>query len=336
MTKYKEYNGSKKIFHPGKLHPEIQVPFREVNYDKVPDPILLYDTSGPAKILRKPGKYKTQMEAAKNGFITPEMEFVAIREQCDVKLVMDEIASGKAIIPANINHVELEPMIIGRKFLVKINSNIGNSAVESSIEEEVEKLERSVWYGADTVMDLSTGEDIRETRERILRSSPVPIGTVPIYQALEKVDGRVKNLTWEVYKETIIEQCEQGVDYVTVHAGVLRELAEAAQGRITGIVSRGGAIIAKWMHLNNKENFLFTHFEELCEILREYDVSYSLGDGLRPGATADANDEAQFGELKVLGDLMRIAWKYDVQTMIEGPGHVTMDKIKEYYMLYDV
>ncbi|MBI2027756.1 MAG: phosphomethylpyrimidine synthase ThiC [Deltaproteobacteria bacterium] len=302
----------------------------------------------------------SQMHYARKGIITPEMEFIAIREnalieqfqdfQCDgerekrlqgqsfgaslpntitPEFVRSEVARGRAIIPANKNHSELEPMIIGRNFRVKINANIGNSAVSSSIEEEVEKLVWATKWGADTVMDLSTGKNIHLTRQSILRNSPVPIGTVPIYQALEKVGGKIENLSWQVMKETLIEQAEQGVDYFTIHAGVLREHIPFTKKRVTGIVSRGGSILARWCTIHSKENFLFTNFEEICEIMKAYDVSFSLGDGLRPGCLADANDEAQFAELKTLGELTKIAWKHDVQTMIEGPGHVPMHLIQE-------
>ena len=271
----------------------------------------------------------TQMTYARRGEITPEMEFVAIREGVQPDFVRDEVARGRAIIPGNINHPEIEPMVIGRNFKVKINANIGNSAVTSSIEEEVEKLRWATLWGADTVMDLSTGSNIHETREWILRNAPVPIGTVPIYQALEKVDGIPEELTWDIYRDTIIEQCEQGVDYFTVHAGVLLRFIPLTAERMTGIVSRGGAIIAKWCMAHHKESFLYTNFRELCEIMAEYDVSYSLGDGLRPGSIADANDEAQFGELRVQGDLTRIAWEYGVQVMNEGPGHVPMHLVRE-------
>jgi len=310
------------------------------------------------QVLRaKTGQNVTQMHYAKKGVITPEMEFIAIREnqkrkqwmedaerenrlkgnsfganlQSEItpEFVRDEVARGRAIIPANINHPESEPMIIGRNFLVKINSNIGNSAVSSSIEEEVEKMVWSSRCGADNVMDLSTGKNIHTTREWILRNSPVPIGTVPIYQALEKVDGKIEDLTWEIYRDTLIEQCEQGVDYFTIHAGVLLRYVPMTAKRVTGIVSRGGAIMAKWCLTYHKENFLYTNFEKICEILKSYDVSFSLGDGLRPGSTADANDEAQFAELETLGELTKIAWKHEVQTMIEGPGHVPMHMIKE-------
>ena len=277
----------------------------------------------------KPGRAVTQMHYAKQGVITPEMEFIAIREGMEPEFVRDEVARGRAIIPSNVNHPESEPMIIGRNFLVKINANIGNSAVTSSIEEEVEKMLWSTRWGGDTVMDLSTGRDIHTTREWILRNSPVPIGTVPIYQALEKVDGDPAELTWELYRDTIIEQAQQGVDYFTIHAGVLLRYVPMTAKRVTGIVSRGGSIMAGWCLAHHQENFLYTHFEELCEIMREYDVAFSLGDGLRPGSIADANDEAQFSELETLGELTKIAWEHDVQVMIEGPGHVPMHKIKE-------
>ncbi|MFN0061638.1 MAG: phosphomethylpyrimidine synthase ThiC [Myxococcaceae bacterium] len=300
----------------------------------------------------KAGRNVTQMHAARAGIITPEMEFVAIREnarreaaaemqhagqsfgaaiprEMTPEFVRDEIARGRAIIPANINHPELEPMAIGRNFLVKINANLGNSAVTSSIEEEVEKLVWSIRWGADTAMDLSTGRNIHETREWILRNSPVPIGTVPIYQALEKVDGKAEALTWELFRDTLIEQAEQGVDYFTIHAGVRLAHIPLTAKRVTGIVSRGGSIMAKWCLTHHQESFLYTHFEEICDIMKAYDVSFSLGDGLRPGSIADANDAAQFAELDTLGELTRIAWKHDVQTMIEGPGHVPMHLIQE-------
>jgi len=313
-------------------------------------------------LTRKPRRAKagmnvSQMHYAKRGIITPEMEYIAIRENMALaqarelgildqqhkgmsfgasipdeitpEFVRSEVARGRAIIPANINHPELEPMIIGRNFLVKINGNIGNSALGSSIEEEVEKLTWGARWGADTVMDLSTGKNIHETREWIIRNSHVPIGTVPIYQALEKVDGIAENLTWEIFRDTLIEQAEQGVDYFTIHAGVLLRYVPLTAKRVTGIVSRGGSIMAKWCLAHHKENFLYTHFNEICEIMKAYDVSFSLGDGLRPGSIADANDEAQFGELETLGELTKIAWKHDVQVMIEGPGHVPMHMIKE-------
>jgi phosphomethylpyrimidine synthase len=303
----------------------------------------------------KPGKNVSQMHYAKKGIITPEMEFIAIREnqrregiseflqtqhpgqnygaqipkKITPEFVRDEVAKGRAIIPLNINHPETEPMIIGRNFLVKINANIGNSALGSSISEEVEKMVWGTRWGGDTVMDLSTGKNIHETREWIIRNSPVPIGTVPIYQALEKVDGKAEDLTWEIFKDTLIEQAEQGVDYFTIHAGVRLEYIPMTAKRMTGIVSRGGSIMAKWCLAHHKESFLYTHFEEICEIMKAYDVSFSLGDGLRPGCIYDANDEAQFAELKTLGELTKTAWKHDVQTMIEGPGHVPMHLIKE-------
>jgi phosphomethylpyrimidine synthase len=303
----------------------------------------------------KTGANVTQMHYARKGIVTPEMEFIAIRENQRLEavsemyklqhpgesygasipkvitpeFVRDEVARGRAIIPANINHPESEPMIIGRNFLVKINCNLGNSAVTSSIEEEVEKMLWSIRWGGDTVMDLSTGKNIHETREWIIRNSPVPIGTVPIYQALEKVDGKAEELTWEIFRDTLIEQAEQGVDYFTIHAGVRLGYIPLTAKRVTGIVSRGGSILAKWCLAHHKENFLYTHFEEICEIMKAYDVSFSLGDGLRPGSIADANDEAQFAELKTLGELTEIAWKHDVQVMIEGPGHVPMHMIKE-------
>ncbi len=286
------------------------------------------------------GKGVTQMYYAKQGIITAEMEYVAIRENvmCEKlgisthitpQFVCDEIAAGRAIIPANINHPEAEPMIIGRNFLVKINTNIGNSALSSGIKEEIEKAVWSCHWGGDTLMDLSTGEHIHETREWIIRNTPVPVGTVPIYQALEKVNGKVENLTWEIYRDTLIEQCEQGVDYFTIHAGVLRAHAELIEQRLTGIVSRGGSIMTKWCVVHNQESFLYTHFDEICEILAQYDVAVSLGDGMRPGSIHDANDKAQFLELDVLGELTLRAWKHNVQVIIEGPGHVPMHKIKE-------
>lgn len=304
----------------------------------------------------KSGANVTQMHYARKGIITPEMEYVAIRERMQVdkmrdagllqqhpgqsfganivpeitpEFVRDEVAKGRAIIPANINHPELEPMIIGRNFLVKINGNLGNSAVTSSIEEEVEKMVWGIRWGADTIMDLSTGKNIHETREWILRNSPVPIGTVPIYQALEKVGGVAEDLTWELFRDTLIEQAEQGVDYFTIHAGVRLPYIPLTAKRVTGIVSRGGSIMAKWCLAHHQENFLYTHFEDICQIMKAYDVSFSLGDGLRPGAIADANDEAQFAELKTLGELTKVAWRHDVQVMIEGPGHVPMQLIKE-------
>ncbi|MEE1812311.1 phosphomethylpyrimidine synthase ThiC [Streptomyces sp. BE133] len=275
------------------------------------------------------GQPVTQLAYARRGEITPEMEYVAIRENVEPEVVREEIAAGRAVLPANVNHPEIEPMIIGKRFLVKVNANIGNSAVTSSIEEEVEKMTWATRWGADTVMDLSTGRNIHTTREWVLRNSPVPIGTVPLYQALEKVDGRAEALTWEIYKDTVIEQAEQGVDYMTVHAGVRLAYVPLTARRKTGIVSRGGSIMAAWCLAHHKESFLYEHFEELCEILATYDVTYSLGDGLRPGSIADANDEAQFAELRTLGELNTVAKRFGVQTMIEGPGHVPMHKIKE-------
>ena len=406
-----DFPSSKKIYVQGTLHPEIQVPLREISLTREPS-VVVYDTSGPYtdpkavldirkglfptrqswiekrgdvdtldrqsssygrsrladqkldslrfEHLRQPVKAKagrnlSQMHYAKKGIITQEMEYIAIRENMLLEkiedearkhqhpgdsfgasipgtitpeFVRDEVARGRAIIPANVNHPELEPMIIGRNFLVKINANIGNSAVASSIEEEVEKMTWATRWGADTVMDLSTGKNIHETREWILRNSPVPIGTVPIYQALEKVDGKAEELTWELYRDTLIEQAEQGVSYFTIHAGVLLRYVPLTAKRVTGIVSRGGSIHAKWCLSHHKENFTYEHFEEICEIMKAYDVSFSLGDGLRPGSIADANDAAQFAELKTLGELTKIAWKHDVQTMIEGPGHVPMQMIK--------
>ncbi|MEK4533005.1 phosphomethylpyrimidine synthase ThiC [Solibacillus sp. FSL K6-1554] len=277
----------------------------------------------------KKGKNITQLHYARKGIITPEMEFIAIRENMKPEFVRDEIAKGRAIIPSNINHPESEPMIIGRNFHVKINANIGNSAVSSSIEEEVEKMTWATRWGADNIMDLSTGKNIHTTREWIIRNSAVPVGTVPIYQALEKVNGVAEDLTWEVYRDTLIEQAEQGVDYFTIHAGVLLRYVPLTAKRLTGIVSRGGSIMAQWCLHHHKENFLYTHFEEICEIMKTYDVSFSLGDGLRPGSIADANDEAQFAELETLGELTKIAWEHDVQVMVEGPGHVPMHLIKE-------
>ncbi|GIP57283.1 phosphomethylpyrimidine synthase ThiC [Paenibacillus sp. FSL W8-0186] len=277
----------------------------------------------------KAGRNVTQMHYARKGIITPEMEYISIRENVTPEFVRREVAEGRAIIPSNINHPESEPMIIGRHFLVKINANIGNSAVASSIEEEVEKMRWATRWGADTIMDLSTGKNIHTTREWIIRNSPVPVGTVPLYQALEKVGGKAEALSWEVYRDTLIEQAEQGVDYFTIHAGVLLRYIPLTAKRVTGIVSRGGSIMAAWCLAHHQENFLYTHFEEICEIMKSYDIAFSLGDGLRPGSIADANDEAQFAELETLGELTQIAWEHDVQVMIEGPGHVPMHLIKE-------
>ena len=366
---------------------DIRVPMREIQLSptliggsktepqfEANEAIPVYDTSGPygdpdvaidvekgiakirsAWIAARPGKCVTQLHYARQGIVTPEMEFIALRENMGrerirgevlrrqhpgegfgarlpenitPEFVRDEVAAGRAIIPANINHPESEPMIIGRNFLVKVNANIGNSAVTSSIEEEVEKLVWATRWGADTVMDLSTGRNIHETREWILRNSPVPIGTVPIYQALEKVNGIAENLSWEAFRETLLEQAEQGVDYFTIHAGVLLRYVPMTANRLTGIVSRGGSIMAKWCLSHHQENFLYQHFREICEICAAYDVSLSLGDGLRPGSIQDANDEAQFAELHTLGELTKIAWEYDVQVMIEGPGHVPMQMIR--------
>ncbi|WP_312214463.1 phosphomethylpyrimidine synthase ThiC [Pseudescherichia sp.] len=380
------FPNSKRIYIPGSQS-DIRVPMREIQLSPTliggskaepqfeeNEAIPVYDTSGPygdpdvaidvekgiakirsAWIAARPGKCVTQLHYARQGIVTPEMEFIALRENMGrerirgevlrrqhpgegfgarlpenitPEFVRDEVAAGRAIIPANINHPESEPMIIGRNFLVKVNANIGNSAVTSSIEEEVEKLVWATRWGADTVMDLSTGRNIHETREWILRNSPVPIGTVPIYQALEKVNGIAENLSWEAFRETLLEQAEQGVDYFTIHAGVLLRYVPMTANRLTGIVSRGGSIMAKWCLSHHQENFLYQHFREICEICAAYDVSLSLGDGLRPGSIQDANDEAQFAELHTLGELTKIAWEYDVQVMIEGPGHVPMQMIR--------
>jgi phosphomethylpyrimidine synthase len=307
--------------HPTSLYRRGREAMSELDALRFPSPRL------PRRA--KPGDNVTQMHYAARGEVTPEMEFVALRENVEPEFVRSEIARGRAILPANINHPESEPMIIGRNFLVKINANIGNSAVSSSIEEEVEKMTWATRWGADTVMDLSTGKNIHETREWILRNSPVPIGTVPIYQALEKVGGKAEELTWELFRDTLIEQAEQGVDYFTIHAGVLLRYVPLTANRITGIVSRGGSILAKWCLAHHCENFLYEHFEDICEIMKAYDVAFSLGDGLRPGCTADANDAAQFAELETLGELTDVAWKHDVQVMIEGPGHVPMHLIQE-------
>jgi phosphomethylpyrimidine synthase len=326
---------------------DLAVPARRIELSDGEPPLDVYDTSGPegvdprqglprrrahwidARMREVNGAPITQLAFARRGVVTEEMRFVALRENVDPELVRSEVARGRAIIPANIRHLELEPMIVGRSFLVKINANIGNSAVASSIEEEVEKLRWATRWGADTVMDLSTGENIHETREHILRNAPVPIGTVPIYQALEKVKGKVEKLDIDVFMETLREQAEQGVDYFTIHAGVrLRHIPLTAK-RVTGVVSRGGSIMAKWCLHHHRENFLYTEFERICELMQRYDVSFSLGDGLRPGCIADANDAAQFAELETLGELTQTAWKHDVQVMIEGPGHVPMHKIAE-------
>lgn len=289
----------------------------------------VFPSLGRGTLRSRAGHNVTQLHYARQGRITPEMEFIAIREGLTAEFVRSEVAAGRAVIPVNINHPESEPMIIGRNFHVKINANIGNSAVASSIEEEVEKMTWATRWGADTIMDLSTGKNIHTTREWIIRNSPVPVGTVPIYQALEKVAGKAEDLSWEVFRDTLIEQAEQGVDYFTIHAGVLLRYIPLTAKRVTGIVSRGGSIMAAWCLAHHKENFLYTHFEEICEIMKSYDVAFSLGDGLRPGSIADANDDAQFAELDTLGELTDIAWKHDVQVMIEGPGHVPMHLIKE-------
>jgi len=333
----------KEVWHEERV---LRVPERRIHLDGGSGQIDVYDTTGPQGHDPFVGLPKlredwvsgrtggadenvSQMHYARLGVITEEMTFVAAREGCEAEFVRNEIAVGRAIIPANINHPELEPVIIGRNFCVKINSNIGNSAVGSSIPEEVEKLQWSIRWGADTVMDLSTGANIHKTREAIIRNSPVPIGTVPLYQALEKVDGKAEDLTFELFRDTIIEQAEQGVDYFTIHAGVrLRHVPLTAE-RLTGIVSRGGSIMAKWCLAHHKENFLYERFDELCEVMKKYDVSFSLGDGLRPGCIADANDAAQFAELETLGELTAKAWEHDVQVMIEGPGHIPIHKIKE-------
>lgn len=368
------FSGSRKIYVPGRLYPDLQVPMREIALSQG-DVFSVYDTSGPytdpaisidlmkglndirgqwidqredaenyiaqkipvSRLIRRAKKNRgvTQMHYAKRGIITPEMEFAAIRENQNrnnfitPEFICSEIARGRAIIPANINHVELEPMVIGQNFLVKVNANIGNSPVCSNVEAEVDKLIWAIRWGADLVMDLSTGKEIHKTREYIIRNSSVPIGTVPIYQALEKVHGVVEDLSWEIFRDTLIEQAEQGVDYFTIHAGVLLAYVQRTQNRLTGIVSRGGSIMGKWCIAHHRENFLYTHFEEICEIMRAYDVSFSLGDGLRPGCIADANDEAQFGELETLGELTHIAWNHEVQVMIEGPGHVPMHFLRE-------
>jgi phosphomethylpyrimidine synthase len=333
----------RELAHAGET---LRVPFRRIHLSGGEAPVDVYDTSGPqgftpeqglprlreSWVRRREARGETnhsQMHFARRGIITEEMAFAAAREGLDPEFVRSEIARGRAILPANKRHLECEPMLIGRNFLVKINANIGNSAVRSSIADEVEKLQWAIRWGADTVMDLSTGKEIHKTREWILRNSPVPIGTVPIYQALEKVGGRIEQLDIKLFLETLTEQAEQGVDYFTIHAGVRLSHVPLTRNRVTGIVSRGGSIMAKWCLHHHKENFLYTHFEEICELMKRYDVSFSLGDGLRPGSLADANDEAQFAELKTLGELTEIAWKHDVQTMIEGPGHVPMHLIRE-------
>ena len=339
----------RKIYVEGS-RPDIRVPFTEVELGGGEEPVRLYDTSGPGSDPERglPGLRRawidqrrrsgsggpgdganTQLHYARRGTITPEMEFAAVREGLEPEFVREEVAAGRAIIPANVNHPETEPMVIGKNFLTKINANIGTSAVSDSVAAEVEKLAWATRWGADTVMDLSTGKHIHTTREHIIRNSPVPIGTVPLYQALERVGGDPVKLNWDVYRETVLEQAEQGVDYMTVHAGVLLGHVPLAAERVTGIVSRGGAIMAAWCLAHHEENFLYTNFRQLCEIFAEYDICFSLGDGLRPGSIADANDEAQFAELRTLGELTKIAWEHEVQVMVEGPGHVPMHKIKE-------
>jgi phosphomethylpyrimidine synthase len=337
------FSSSGRVFrHDG----EVQVPFRRIALSDGEPAIEIYETGGPQGLdvslglpkLRQPWIDRraargditcTQMHYARKGELTHEMRFAALREGVTPEFVRDEVACGRAIIPANRKHPEAEPMVIGRNFLVKVNANIGNSAIGSTIDEEVEKLRWSVRWGADTVMDLSTGRQIHETREAVIRNSPVPVGTVPIYQALEKVNGKIADLNIEIFLETLAEQAEQGVDYFTIHAGVLLRYVPLTAKRITGIVSRGGSIMASWCLAHHQENFLYTHFERICELMKTYDVSFSLGDGLRPGSTADANDAAQFAELGTLGELTQIAWRHDVQVMIEGPGHVPMHKIRE-------
>ena len=383
QTASSQFKNSEKVYLSGSTK-DIRVPMRKITQtslktsegEEEQPPIFVYDSSGPytdpevsfdikeglpssrtwLKKRLEEDPSSTQMSLAKKGIVTPEMEYIAIRENQNIEknrklkegtfhagesfgasippfytpeFVRDEIACGRAVIPANVNHPELEPMIIGRNFKIKVNSNIGNSALSSSIEDEVEKLTWSTRWGADTVMDLSTGKNIHETREWIIRNSPVPIGTVPIYQALEKVNGVAEDLNWDVFEETLIEQAEQGVDYFTIHAGVLLRYVPMTAKRVTGIVSRGGSIMAKWCLAHHEENFLYTNFHKICDIMQKYDVTFSLGDGLRPGSIADANDEAQFSELRTLGELTKIAWSENVQTMIEGPGHVPMHLIQE-------
>ena len=362
------YPGSKKVYMKGTLYPDLRVGMRLVELtptvtieggkrvEKSNDPVYVYDTSGPYSDpdveidltkglpkLRQPwieGRKGTQMSYAKQGIVTPEMEYVAIRENMNCaemgiqthitpEFVRSEVAAGRAVIPSNVNHPEAEPMVIGTKFLVKINTNIGNSPHNSSIEEEVEKAVWSCKWGGDTLMDLSTGDNIHETREWILRNCPVPVGTVPMYQAFEKANGKAEDLSWEVFRDTLIEQCEQGVDYFTIHCGIRLQNIHLADNRLTGMVSRGGSIISKWCQINNKESFLYEHFDDICDICAKYDTAISLGDGLRPGSTYDANDAAQFAELDTMGELVERAWEKNVQAFIEGPGHVPMHKIRE-------
>ena len=337
------FPASKKIYV---TEGDLRIPEREITQSAGEPPVRVYDTTGPSGYpvrgglpkLRQPWIDKrraegcenySQMHFARKGQITEEMRFIAVRENVSAELVRDEVAAGRAIIPANRNHPELEPMIIGKKFLVKVNANIGNSAVSSTVEEEVEKMRWALHWGSDTVMDLSTGENIHQTREAIIRNSPVPIGTVPIYQCLEKVDGKIEDLNIDLFMETLEEQAEQGVDYFTIHAGFRLPHVPLTARRLTGIVSRGGSIMAKWCLAHHEESFLYTEFERICELMKKYDICFSLGDGLRPGSVNDANDAAQFAELETLGELTEIAWKHDVQTMIEGPGHVPMHLIKE-------
>ena len=369
MEEKKAYAHREKVYIGGNIFPDIKVGMQKVNLTPTVEiidgekvmkpnaPIYIYDTGGPytdehlstdprkgierirqswIEKRKAEGKPIGQLACARAGIITPEMEYVAIRENMNCndthitpEFVRKEIAEGRAVLPANIRHPESEPMIIGRNFLVKINTNIGNSATSSSIEEEVDKAVWSCRWGGDTLMDLSTGNNIHETREWILRNSPVPVGTVPIYQALEKVNGKVEDLTWEIYRDTLIEQCEQGVDYFTIHAGIRLHNVHLADKRLCGIVSRGGSILSKWCLIHQRENFLYEHFDEICDILSQYDVAVSLGDGLRPGCIADANDEAQFAELDTLGELVLRAWEKDVQAFVEGPGHVPLHKIQE-------
>jgi phosphomethylpyrimidine synthase len=338
-----DFPGSRKVYVEAE---GVRVPMREIGLGAGEPPLLVYDTTGPQGVDVKDGLPKlrapwvarrttrgdrnfSQLHCARKGEITEEMRFVALREGVSAEFVRDEVAAGRAIIPANIRHLELEPMAIGRNFLVKVNANIGNSALSSSIALEVEKLQWATRWGSDTVMDLSTGKNIRETREGILRNSAVPIGTVPIYECLEKVGGHIEDLSIDAFVKTIEAQAEQGVDYFTIHAGLRQAHVPLAASRTAGIVSRGGSIMAKWCQSHGQENFLYTHFEALCEVAKKYDVAFSLGDGLRPGSLADANDAAQFAELETLGELTKIAWKHDVQVMIEGPGHVPLDRIKE-------